>query len=152
MREDYLTWAPMSTAQIFEHHLRVPASDCTVGNHVYYARYLDWLEAARNEFFRAIGHPLSKLVADGVMLPAVEARLDFRGAARFDERVVVRLWVQEISRIRITFASDIVNADNGKTLVRATTVHACTNLADKPTRFPPALAQALAARVRTELT
>ena len=60
----------MSTAQIFEHHLRVPASDSTVGNHVYYSRYLDWLEAARNEFFRAIGHPFPELFETGIMLPA----------------------------------------------------------------------------------
>jgi acyl-CoA thioesterase FadM len=37
----------MASAEVFQHHLRVTASDCTVGNHVYYSRYLDWLEAAR---------------------------------------------------------------------------------------------------------
>ena len=150
-REDYLTWALMSTTQIFEHHLRVPASDCTVGNHVYYARYLDWLEAARNELFRAIGQPLSKLVADGIMLPALDVRLTYCGAARFDDRVVVRLWIQEVSRIKVTFGGEIVNADTGKALVHATTVHVCTSLADKPKRMPPGLTQSLAARVRTEL-
>ncbi|MBI5687445.1 MAG: acyl-CoA thioesterase [Verrucomicrobia bacterium] len=141
----------MSTTHIFEHHLRVAASDCTVGNHVYYSRYLDWLEAARNELMRAIGHPFPALMESGIMLPAIEAQLQYRGAARFDDRVIVRLWIAEVSRIKVTFAADIVNADTGKTLVSATTVHVCTDRADKPHRLPPALLQALESRARTEL-
>ncbi|MFZ2640219.1 MAG: thioesterase family protein [Verrucomicrobiia bacterium] len=141
----------MSNIHVFEHHLRVAACDCTVGNHVYYSRYLDWLEAARNELLRAIGHPFTALMESGVMLPAIEARLQYRGPARFDDRILVRLWIAEVSRIKITFAADIVNADTGKTLVSATTVHVCTDRADKPQRLPPALLQALQSRVRTEL-
>ncbi len=141
----------MSNTQVFEHHLRVAACDCTVGNHVYYSRYLDWLEAARNELLRALGHPLASLMEGGVMLPAIDARLQYRGPARFDNRVIVRLWISEISRIKITFAADIVNADTGKTLVSATTTHVCTDCADKPQRLPPALLQALESLVRTEL-
>jgi len=141
----------MSTTHIFEQHLRVAASDCTVGNHVYYSRYLDWLEAARNELLRALGHPITALMESGVLLPALDARLQYRGAARFDDRILVRLWIAEVSRIKITFAADILNADTGKTLVSATTVHVCTNRADKPHRLPPALLQSLQSRVRTEL-
>ena len=141
----------MSTAHVFEHHLRVAASDCTVGNHVYYSRYLDWLEAARNELMRAVGHPFGALMESGVLLPALEARLQYRSAARFDDRIVVRLWIQEVSRIKITFAADIVNADTGKTLVSATTVHVCTDPAGKPHRLPPTLLQTLESRVRTEI-
>lgn len=140
----------MSTTHIFEHHLRVAACDCTVGNHVYYSRYLDWLEAARNEFMRAIGHPFPALMESGVLLPALDAHLQYRGAARFDDRIVIRLWIAEVSRIKIAFAADIVSADTGKTLVSATTVHVCTDRADKPHRLPPALLQSLESRVRTE--
>jgi acyl-CoA thioester hydrolase len=141
----------MSTTHVFEHHLRVAASDCTVGNHVYYSRYLDWLEAARNELLRAIGHPFGALMESGVMLPVIEARLQYRGAARFDDRIIVRLWIGEVSRIKITFAADIVNADNGRTLVSGVTVHVCTDTAGKPQRLPPVLLQALESRVRTEM-
>jgi hypothetical protein len=40
---------------VFRHTHRVVYSECTVGNHVYYARYLDMLEAARGEFMRQFG-------------------------------------------------------------------------------------------------
>ena len=141
----------MSSTHVFEHSLRVAASDCTVGNHVYYSRYLDWLEAARNELLRAMGHPFTALMESGVMLPAIEAQIQYRGAARFDDRVAVRLWIQEVSRIKIAFAADIVNADTGKTLVSATTTHVCTDCAGKPRRLPPALQQSLESRVWTKL-
>ena len=39
----------------FRHPHRVSYAECTVGNHVYYSRYLDWLEAARGEFIRSLG-------------------------------------------------------------------------------------------------
>jgi acyl-CoA thioester hydrolase len=100
---------------------------------------------------RAIGHPFPALMESGVMLPAIEAQLQYRGAARFDDRVIVRLWIAEVSRIKITFAADIVNADTGKTFASATTVHVCTDLADKPHRLPLALLQALELHIRTEI-
>jgi hypothetical protein len=33
--------------QTFRHTHRVTYAECTVGNHIYYARYLDLLEAAK---------------------------------------------------------------------------------------------------------
>jgi acyl-CoA thioester hydrolase len=140
----------MSSTQVFEHPLRVMANDCTVGNHVYYSRYLDWLEAARTELFRAIGHPFGQLMESGLMLPAIEAQLRYHQPARFGDRVVVRLWVAEVSRARIFFSGQIINADTGALLVTTATTHVCTNREDKPQRLPADLAAALAAYVRTE--
>ncbi|MGN6552400.1 MAG: hypothetical protein ACTHLW_01530 [Verrucomicrobiota bacterium] len=34
----------------FRHDHRVAYAECTVGNHIYYGRYLDVLESARGEF------------------------------------------------------------------------------------------------------
>lgn len=141
----------MSTTPVFEHPLRVTASDCTVGNHVYYSRYLDWLEAARTELLRAIGHPFGALMESGLLLPVIEARLQYRQPARFDDRIRIRLWVAEASRVRIHFAGEIINADTGALLVTASTTHVCTNREDKPQRLPAALAAALAGYVRTEM-
>lgn len=139
----------MSTTQVFEYPLRVTASDCTVGNHVYYSRYLDWMEAARTELLRAIGHPFGALMEGGLMLPVIEARLHYHQPARFDDRIVVRLWVAEVSRIRIHLAGEVVNADTGALLVAVSTTQVCTDRADKPQRLPASLAAALAARART---
>ena len=52
-----LMLAAMS-GQVFRFEHRVPYALCTLGNHVYYSRYLDILEEARGEFFRHLGQPL----------------------------------------------------------------------------------------------
>ena len=44
--------------EVFRHSHRVTYAECTMGNHIYYARYLDLLEAARGEFFRSLGTTL----------------------------------------------------------------------------------------------
>ena len=45
-------------ASFFCHQHRVSYAECTVGNHVYHARYLDFLEAARGEWLRSLGAPV----------------------------------------------------------------------------------------------
>ena len=45
------------SANVFRYIRRVTYAECTLGNHIYHARYLDLLEAARGEFFRQLGLP-----------------------------------------------------------------------------------------------
>lgn len=59
----------------FVHVHRVTYAECTLGNHVYHSRYLDILEAARGEFFRALGHPLLAWQERGVLFPILLAAL-----------------------------------------------------------------------------
>ena len=129
-------------AEIFRHSYRVPYSLCTVGNHIYYSRYLDIIEAARGEFFRHLGSTFLELQEQGVIFPVFECRLQYHGAARYDDLLTIELWLAELGRVRQTFNYRIVNQE-GRALVEATTVHACTDLDDKPRRIPEALAKAL---------
>ena len=130
------------TAEVFRHVYRVPYSVCTVGNHIYYGRYLDLLEAARGEFFRHLGLTLLQLQEQGVIFPVIECRLQYRGTARYDDLLTIEIWLTDLGRIRQTFNYRILNQE-GRELVEAMTVHACTDLHDKPRRVPPALVAAL---------
>ena len=130
------------TAAIFRYSHRVAYSLCTVGNHIYYSRYLDVLEAARGEFFRHLGTTLLQLQEQGVIFPVIECGLRYRGAARYDDLLTIEIWLTDLGRVRQTFNYRVLNAE-GRELVEATTVHACTDLADKPRRLPEALATAL---------
>ena len=130
-------------AKTFIHPYRVSYAECTVGNHIYYSRYLDLLERARGEFFRHLGRTFEQWQQVGAIFPVVEARLRYFGAARYDDLLSVELWVSELGRVRLNFASRIVGPD-GRTLVEVTTEHACTNLENKPRRLPEELAGSLA--------
>lgn len=130
------------SAAVFRHPLRVSYADCTVGNHVYYARYLDFLEVARGEFFRSLGHTFQAWQEQGFIFPVIECRLRYRAAARYDDQLIVELGVNQADGVRLGFAGRILRAD-GTLLVEAETWHVCTSLEERPRRLPEALRESL---------
>lgn len=128
--------------KVFRHPRRITYAECTVGNHVYYARYLDLLEEARGEFFRHLGLTFQELQGQGFIFPVTEATVRYRGAARYDDLIVIHLWVSELGRVRMAFEGEILGSA-GQVLVVATTRHACTSLDDRPQRLPPDLLERL---------
>lgn len=126
----------------FVHTHCVTYAECTVGNHIYYARYLDLLEAARGEFFRAMNMTFQQLHESGTVFPVIEAKLRYKGAARYDDVLRIEVWLTELERVRMNFAYQIFN-EQQKLLVEASTLHACTSIEDKLQRVPEELAEKL---------
>jgi len=129
--------------QTFKHTHRVTYSDCTVGNHIYYGRYLELLEAARGEFFRAVGSPFQSLQNAGSIFPVIECHLRYFAAARYDDVLGIEVWITEARGARLGFEYRITRED-GARILEARTAHACTTLEDKPRRVPAELLAALA--------
>lgn len=128
--------------QTFRWEHRVTYAECTVGNHVYYARFLDLLEAARGEFFRHLGPTFLHWQENDAIFPVVECHLRYRGAARYDEVLTVELWITAAAKVRLNFAYHI-KGPGGQSLIEATTNHVCTTLQDKPRRLPDELLASL---------
>jgi len=126
----------------FQYSHRVTYADCTVGNHVYYARYLDMLEAARGEFFRQLGTSFLEWQERDTAFPVVECRLRYRAPARYDDTLAIKLWVTKAEGARLNFASEIFN-QAGVLLVEAEIFHVCAGLDGKPKRLPETLRAAL---------
>ncbi len=122
-------------ARIFRHQHRVSYAECTVGNHIYYARYLDLLEAARGEFFRETGKTFSELQAADTIFPVVEVRLKYKAPARYDDLLTIEVWLTDLGKIRLNFAYRILKQD-GTVLLEGETWHVCTNMNEKPKRTP----------------
>lgn len=119
----------------FHHVHSVTYADCTVGNHVYYARYLNLLEAARGAFFRELGTSLIWLQEQGVIFPVIECRLSYKSPARYDDVLSIDVWPSALARVRLNFAYRIANAA-GKPVLEAETFHVCAGLNEKPKRMP----------------
>jgi acyl-CoA thioester hydrolase len=130
------------SGRVFRFEHRVPYALCTLGNHVYYSRYLDVLEAARGEFFRHLSQPLLSWQERDTIFPVLECRLRYKGAARYDDLLTVELWLTAAGKVRLNLAYRILNAD-GQVLVEAETLHACTSTQDKPKRLPDELSAVL---------
>lgn len=134
-------------ANSFRYQHRVTYADCTVGNHVYYARYLDWLEAARGAFFRELGADLRHWQNRDVIFPVLEARLRYRSPARYDDVLTVEVWVTAVERVRLNFAYRALT-EAGKLVLEAETFHVGTGLDEKPKRLPADLADRLVPYLR----
>lgn len=127
---------------VYKHEHRVIYAECTLGNHVYYSRYLDMLEAARGEFFRDIGHPLLSLQEQGTIFPVISVDISYKGMARYDDLLTVELFAKEAAGIRFTIGFRILNAD-GALLAEGQTRHVCAGLDEKPKRMPKELTDKL---------
>jgi acyl-CoA thioester hydrolase len=122
-------------ATTFQHTHRVTYSECTLGNHIYYSRYLDLLEAARGEFFRHLGVTFLQLQEHQTIFPVIEARLLYKAPARYDDLLTIQLWLTAAERIRLNFSYHILN-QHQTLLLQATTSHICATTDDKPQRLP----------------
>jgi acyl-CoA thioester hydrolase len=126
---------------IFRSSDRISYSECTLGNHVYYSRYLDILESARGEFFRQLGATFLAWQQRDLIFPVVECRLRYKGPARYDDLITIETWLTAIERIRLNFAYRILREQS--VIVEAETFHVCTGLDEKPKRLPDDLCSLL---------
>ena len=99
---------------------------------VHHSNYAVWFEAGRTDFIKKLGLPYSKIEESGVLLPLVELRCFFRGAARYEDEIVVRSSVKEYNGIRLTFHYEVCLSQSGKLITEGETVHAWTNRDLKP--------------------
>jgi acyl-CoA thioester hydrolase len=132
-----LNFAGMS-ALVFRYTHRVTYAECTLGNHIYHARYLDILEAARGELFRCTGTSFFDLQLKDVILPVIECRLRYKAPARYDDVLTVEAWATAAEGVRVNFSYRILNP-SGRLILQAETLHVCTGTNDKPKRVPKEL-------------
>lgn len=111
----------------------------------YNARALEWFEAARVEYLRAVDLPYDRMEADGVHLPLIEAHLDFRGRAGFDDLLEMSVSGRMVGKARVRFDMDVCQADDpDRRVVSGYTVHAVTTRDGRPIRGPQWLAEGIA--------
>lgn len=128
----------------FRHPHRVTYADCTAGDHVYYARCLEWLEAARGAFFRSLGTSFAGLEAEGFHFPVRRCLLEYRSEARYDEELEIEVWIARAERVKLTFGYRITCGE--RLVLEGETLHGCLDAAGRPARLPEALTAAGEAR------
>lgn len=104
---------------------------------VYYGRYFEFYEAGRNEFLRRLGYPYSKVEAQNIILPVIEADSKYFAPARYDDEITLYTMLKEMPSVRIKLEYLIENSKKEK-LAEGFTIHSFVNSKTmKPTR-PPA--------------
>ena len=124
--------------------IRVYYEDTDLGQIVYYANYLKFIERGRSEWLRAAGVDQQRLL-DEAHLAFVVRRVeaDYLSPARFDDQLEVVTTLEQASGPRVT-VSQAVERD-GKVLFQARVTVICVDLrALRPHRLPAAVRAALA--------
>jgi acyl-CoA thioester hydrolase len=129
--------------------IRVIYGDTDQAGIVYYANYLRFFEAGRNEFIRARGLRYRDFEARfGLRLPVAEAQVSYRAPARYDDLITVETSLAEVRRASARFGYRIVR--DGEVLATGHTLHACVDLEGRLQRMPAELLARLAGGERTK--
>jgi acyl-CoA thioester hydrolase len=124
--------------------LRVIYGDTDQMGVVYYANYLRFFEAGRNEFIREKGLRYRDFEASySLRLPVTEAAVRYQQPARYDDLLRLETSMEEIRRASATFVYRLLR--EGTLLATGRTVHACIDLDGKVRRLPEALVTRLSA-------
>ena len=93
---------------VFSIPIRVYYEDTDIGNVVYYANYLKFMERARTEWLRALGFEQDELSRrDGVLFAVRSARLDFLQPARFNDLLQATVQIVKRGHASIIFSQEI---------------------------------------------
>ena len=105
------------------------------GGVVYYARYLEFLEEARTEFFAERGFSIKDLADKGVMFVVARQEIDYKAPAVYGDTLTIETRVAETSAVRINFENEIKNQDS-RLIAKAKTVLVCVSPELKPQMIP----------------
>ena len=124
--------------------IRVIYGDTDQMGVVYYANYLRYFEAGRNEFIRAKGLRYRDFEREyRLMLPVVEAGVQYHKPARYDDLLVIEIAITEVKRASARFGYRVLR--DGKVLATGHSVHACVDLDGRIQRMPSELLERLTA-------
>ncbi|MBA1334207.1 MAG: 4-hydroxybenzoyl-CoA thioesterase family active site [Firmicutes bacterium] len=94
---------------------------------VYYGNYYTWFEVGRTEFIRSLGLSYKSLEDKGVMLPVIESHCNYKAPAKYDDLLLIRTKVKELSGARIVYEYQVVREEDEVLLASGYTVHAFTD-------------------------
>jgi len=124
----------------FTHRIRTRFAETDAMGIVHHAAYLPYLEEARVEYLRQLGHPYDEVRRHGVNFAVLEVVVQYRRPLLFDELVDVSLRAGAVSRA--TFQLAYLLTVGAEVRATAVTVHGCVDTDGKATRLPPWVGEA----------
>jgi acyl-CoA thioester hydrolase len=138
--------------------VRVYWEDTDGGGIVYYASYLRYLERARTEWLRSLGHAQSALASEaGIVFAVAHLTIDYRIPAKLDDALIVTCEPQGVGPASLRFKQQVYRGRaspveggspqpgaQGELLAAASVRVACVDARTlRPRRLPDFLALAL---------
>ena len=125
--------------KFFDYQTRVRYAETDRMGISYYANYFVWFEAARTEYFRALGLVYSEFEKQGIFLPVAEAHCRYLGPSSYDDVLTIRTAVSQIRQSSIRFDYQVFKNGHPKVIASGYTVHVFVDRNSKPIRIPEQL-------------
>lgn len=122
--------------------LRVRYAETDQMRVAHHAAYFVWFEAARAEFCRVRGIDYQAMEDAGYFLPVIEARCRYRAPARYDDDIVVTVYVVEHTRRTLRMGYRVTRENT--LLAEGETLQMLVGPEGRPRAFPPDLLQQFA--------
>ena len=121
---------------IHETSVRVRYGEVDRMGFVYHANYLPYFEIGRTEFLRSQGNTYRALEESGTLLVVADTGLRFLRPAGYDDTLLVRTRLVELSGVRIRFEYEIHRPADRTFIASGHTTLASTDLTGRPIRIP----------------
>ena len=79
---------------------------------VYHSNYLVYFEIGRTETMRHLGISYADLEARGYVLAVIESQMRHMGSARYDDELIVRTWLREVTKTRLRFEYHVLRGES----------------------------------------
>ena len=122
--------------------LRVRYSETDQMGTFYNSRALEWFECGRTDCLRKAGIPYAEMESRGVLLPLVEAHVEYHGRAKYDDELEIDTSAVLSGKARLHFEVNIRHTSGAGAVAGGYTIHAITDGDGKPIRPPQWLMKA----------
>jgi tol-pal system-associated acyl-CoA thioesterase len=123
----------------FSLKLRVYIEDTDAGGIVYYVNYLKFMERARTEFMRSLGHGKNAIFNHDLMFVVRDVAVTYLLPARLDEALEATAMITSLRGAVMVFAQSVRRGD--EVLAQGEVTIVCVERTGlKPRRLPPELA------------
>ncbi len=113
---------------------------------VYHGNYAQYLEMGRVEWLRQFGVSYKSMEENGVMLPVIFMRMNFKKSAVYDDLLSVHTKLKKMPSVKIEFEFEIFN-EQDELLVEAEVALAFMDMkTNRPIKCPDYVLEAISAK------
>jgi len=123
------------TKKSFTYNKRVRYKDIDAMGIVYYSRYFEFFESARDEMMRDMGLSNKELEQLGYYLPVIESHCEYKQGAEYNEDLAIKCNIPAAPRVKLRI-NYVVKGKNDRMIANGYTEHAFIDEQGQPTRPP----------------
>lgn len=99
---------------------------------VHHSNYPVWFEAGRTDYIKILGITYTKIEEMGLLLPVIELRCVYKGSAKYEDEVIVRTSLKNMTGVKLVFAYEVVKKEDSSIITTGETTHVWTDKSLKP--------------------